>query len=500
MQPDYVLTKSRITTGLKCPQKLWFDVNDRIRKDSYLFHLGNRFGDFARSHYGEGYDLTGNLDAPDALAKTEAAISDPKIGIIYEAAFLFNKTLVRTDVLIRKGAHWEMVEVKSSSGVKNDHIIDATLQTYIVKNSGLDLTKIKIAHINADFIYEGREKYEGLLAEVDITTDVNTAIPNAKTWIKQLLPIAEKGSLPPLTPMGEQCGSGSSACLYKNKCEKFLGEPPEVPISILPYVGKRMSEIWAKEGIYDLRDLPLEVLSKPIQKIIQQAHRDGKDWISVELREQIRHFSWPRFFMDFETVQQGVPLIEKTKPREAVPFQWSVHKWESPDHELNIEQNFGFLKYTGVNLERQFLLELIEVLGDHGPIFAHRADTERKVLKDIVEKESCQDLRPTVDAILKRVICTLDMVREGFYSPKMKGSYSLKDIVKAIPNSVAYSSDDLEMQKSEVANGGDAMIAWFKCTDPSTSREDVNRISENLDEYCSKDTFALYQLFKFINP
>ena len=28
---SYSLTKSKITTGLHCPQKLWFDINDKIK-------------------------------------------------------------------------------------------------------------------------------------------------------------------------------------------------------------------------------------------------------------------------------------------------------------------------------------------------------------------------------------------------------------------------------------------------------------------------------------
>ena len=29
---SYNLTKSKITTGLHCPQKLWFDINNKLKK------------------------------------------------------------------------------------------------------------------------------------------------------------------------------------------------------------------------------------------------------------------------------------------------------------------------------------------------------------------------------------------------------------------------------------------------------------------------------------
>jgi len=36
-------------------------------------------------------------------------MNDPKVDIIYEGAFLFSETLVRTDVLIRKSNGWKLV-------------------------------------------------------------------------------------------------------------------------------------------------------------------------------------------------------------------------------------------------------------------------------------------------------------------------------------------------------------------------------------------------------
>ena len=42
---NYILTKTKITSGLQCEKKLWFDCHDPIKKDNFLFHLGNRFGE-----------------------------------------------------------------------------------------------------------------------------------------------------------------------------------------------------------------------------------------------------------------------------------------------------------------------------------------------------------------------------------------------------------------------------------------------------------------------
>ena len=81
--------------------------------------------------------------------------------------------------------------------------------------------------------------------------------------------------------------------------------------------------------------------------------------------------------MDFETVQQTVPIIKnfgidrKTTPFEQLPFQWSLHRWDSEDSEL---KEFSFLDFDSKNIELNFLNELVKTLGDKGTIFVHNQD------------------------------------------------------------------------------------------------------------------------------
>ncbi len=58
---NYTLTKTKITSGLQCHKKLWFDFHEPIKdKDNFIFHLGNRFGEIVRKNYGKGLDLSDN--------------------------------------------------------------------------------------------------------------------------------------------------------------------------------------------------------------------------------------------------------------------------------------------------------------------------------------------------------------------------------------------------------------------------------------------------------
>ena len=490
----YILTKSKIASGLQCRKKLWFDVNQPIKKDVHIFYIGNRFGDFARKYYGAGVNLTGNLNAESAIRETEIALKDPRVKVIYEAAFLTEDTLIRADVLLRGDDAWKLIEIKSSTRLKSEHIKDAAIQAYVIQSQGIKLSSVNIGHINNRFVYQGNDIYKDFLVEVDITEQVQAAQKEVPLWITELKPLGVKGATEPVVEMGDQCHEHYD-CPYQASCKELLPKFEGVPISILPKVGRKLAEIWGAKGIYDLRDLPTEAMRKTTDRVIQNAHQTNTVWIDPALQAQINAYGWPRYFMDFETVQQGVPLLPGTKAYDALPFQWSVHRWDDQQQEITLNDGVGYLEFFNLNMARQFLVTLLEAIGNTGPIFVHNASFERSKLRALIERSDCADLKYNVESLIGRIVDTLDLTRAGFYAPVMNGSYSLKDIVKAIPTDIDYASEDA------LSGGGQAQIVWFKCTDPETPQAEKDEWARRLKNYCAQDTLAMYHLLRYlINP
>ena len=157
------LTKSKITSGLQCHKKLWFNIHQPIKKDKAAFRIGNLFGEQVKKNYAKGngkvLDLTG--DYANEVKKTEHAIKSGDINVIFEGAFEYLNTLVRTDVLIRKKNGWELLEAKASTKLKSEHIPDIAIQSFIVrecmKQFGHDLISIKLIHVNGGFVLKKKE-------------------------------------------------------------------------------------------------------------------------------------------------------------------------------------------------------------------------------------------------------------------------------------------------------------------------------------------------------
>ena len=128
-----------------------------------------------------------------------------------------------------------MLEAKASTSVKDINISDLAIQSFVVKNSGLDVICNKIIHINKEFIYKGDENYKDLIVEVDITKEVLTEENEVEHLINKFLPLKK------VIVLKKRHCKDPYPCNYIDKCS-----PPDTDIKnvrILPYYGKKLKVI-----------------------------------------------------------------------------------------------------------------------------------------------------------------------------------------------------------------------------------------------------------------
>lgn len=118
-KPRY-LTKSRFKLGIECPTKLFYtgkkEYPDQKMDDSFLAALaegGYQVGELAKQYFPNGYDIT-TLDYEEAEKQTNDLLQNENV-IIYEPAIRFKNLFVRIDVLVKKGNHFDLIEVKAKS-------------------------------------------------------------------------------------------------------------------------------------------------------------------------------------------------------------------------------------------------------------------------------------------------------------------------------------------------------------------------------------------------
>jgi hypothetical protein len=97
------------------------------------------------------------------------------------------------------------------------------------------------------------------------------------------------------------------------------------------------------------------------------------------------------------------------------------------------------------------------------------------------------DLKPRLDAVIRRLLDLLVIVKANVYHPSFGGSYSIKKVLPALVPEMSY--DDLDIRD------GSAAIAQFAAmAHGQYSAQEVASTRENLLKYCKRDTEAMVRL------
>lgn len=517
---NYTLTKTKIIYGQTCQKKLWFDFREPIINDSSRIRLGNRFEKIVKEKYGKDLkilDLSNKNEnsLKESIEQTQIAIKNKDVDLIYEGHFLKFDTFVRTDILKKNEKGWDLYEIKATGDIrekngefKDKYIKDVAIQAYIAESCDIKLTSINIIYINKNFVYLGNQNYQELDKFENITDEVIKEKENIIIDIEFFKKLKEDKFPLPIVSMGSQCKNPT--CNYFSKCESLL---PDNSITILPRLNPKKKKIFESKNILRLEDIDPETAKDltEIQSDIYKVHMGGKDEdfkkekFKLELKgyketkngkEKVyQKLEFPYYFIDFEYVGQVVPLIKNTRPLVPLLFQWSVHKWNSLDDEIKLEDGLSFLKFQEDDMEQNFIESLLKTVGKTGTIFCHNAESAEITQLKNFKKYNFPNLADQIDELIKRIRDTKTLVEKCFYSPKMQGKFGLKDIIKAIPKS----NTDISYGKDDGLEGGvGAELAWAICTDPNTSNEEIEKQKKLLIEYCAKDTFAMYDIVKYL--
>ncbi len=486
------LSKSKIIAFRQCPKRLWLEIHKpELRDDSaseMVFQIGHQVGEVARSIYDpEGNGVTIDIDAlghGPALALS-AELLAKGLTPIFEAGVSIEGALAYADVMLPENQDgavaWKMIEVKSSTGVKDYHRDDIAVQAHIAVAAGVRLSSVSLAHIDNSFVYQGDGSYQGLLKENDLTEEAFSRSGEVGEWIVGAQAVAAMSDEPDVA-IGPHCTTPFTCgfCDYCNRDKVW----PEYPLTSLPRI-HHTKRLWLEEqGIEDLRNVPDEHLSD-LQALVKQHTADGTIFFDAEgAAADLAPHGFPAYFLDFETAMFAVPIWKGTRPYQQIPFQFSLHILDacgSPEHH-------GFLDLTGDDPSRAFALSLIDLCGTSGPVFVYNAAFECRVMRDLATRRP--DLAPSLDAIIVRVVDLLPVARQRYYHPSQHGSWSIKAVLPAAIPELSYD------QLDGVQDGNMAVAAFMEAIHPDTVPERKKEIEEQLTEYCKLDTFAMVRLWE----
>jgi hypothetical protein len=483
------LSKSKLISAWQCPKRLYLekfhpDLAEITDKMEAMFAVGHEVGAVAQSLYGtpESVEIPFDRRMGRMVEATRELLDGGARFPIFEATFEHDGILVRADVLIPSGDGWRLVEVKASTSVKDYHVLDCAIQEWVLRNAGIKLTSVRLAHINNQFVYQGDGNYEGLLVEHDLTDEIVHVDPRVEDLIASAREAIANGM--PNVPVGAHC-SKPYDCAFQNHC---WPTDAEFPIAGLKGSKAKLG-LYVAEGYCDIRDVPADEISADTQMRIHHVTCEGRPEIFDGARRILSELPYPRYYLDFETIGPAVPIWAGTRPYEAIPVQWSCHIDDGTgDGSYQAMRHEEFLDLSGNPPMRALAESLIEVLSDSGPVLMY-TNYEEQVIRNLVRM--FPDLKRDLEKIIGRLFDLHPVVRDNYYHPDMLGSWSIKAVLPTINPDMDYKTLEGIQEGTAASNG------FLEAIKPGTDMVRKLELEEQLRRYCRFDTEAMAEIVRF---
>jgi len=442
--PRHTLSKSTFMMGCQCPKRLWLhkfqpEVRDEMdESQAAIFQTGTNVGMLARELFYGGVDA-----APPTPYQYQQSIVDTAnyirkgVNIIYEAAFQFDGIMAAIDILVKKNGKWYAFEVKSAGSVKPQFILDATLQYFVITQSGLPLEDISIIHLNTSYVRRGDLNIQQLFTNTSVLNEVKTLQASIKSKADELKQVIKQKAAPDVK-VGDHCFKPYE-CDFYGFCAKDL---------------------------------------------VEEEAEQEKEWINHKaIHEFLSQLEYPLQYMDFETWMTAVPEQDGHWPFRQIPFQFSLHIQPEKNAEL-LHRNYLAESPNKPLLE--FAEKLLEAVEEKGTVLVYNRTFENTILNQL--KEDFDHLSAKIEKIQNRMVDLMVPFRKNYRLPAMQGSYSIKYVLPALVPELSYDS-------LTIGNGSDASAAFYNL---KHAKEEIEKETTRkaLLEYCGLDTLAMVKILE----
>ena len=479
------LSKSRYISGMQCNLRLWYDGYARDLAPApdlalqAVFDTGHEVGEMARRRFPGGHLVAhDHRHVREALEETRHVVAAGLVPAVFEAAFEHERVLVRADVIERlPGGGWRLVEVKSTTRLKEIFILDVAVQLWVLHGAGLDVREAAVLTLDRDYVYDGaRLDLDSLFRLHPVFDEASALLDAVGGQVRDMLAILAKPTAPSVAP-GEHCFT-PYPCPYYAHCTRDHVSP-EHGIDELPWLAaERRAELQAA-GIEEVRDIPADFPLTRLQSIVRRTVREGRPLLHGDMPSALAEMTLPVRHLDFETFAPAIPRFAGTRPYDAIPFLFSVHterKGSTPAH-------VDYLHENDQDPRPQLAERLIEVLGCEGTICTY-SGYERQVLRALAR--ALPEQAEALDAIESRLFDLLPVVRNAYYHPDFRGSFSIKNVLPALVPGLGY---------YDLAVGdGQTEAARYALALASADHQERQRTFDDLRAYCARDTLAMVKL------
>ena len=490
------LSKSKYVRGLQCPKILWMDkyMPEQAPENPNLeaiFATGNMVGDLAMQYFGDFVEVTelkedGKLDLGKMIERTKEEI-EKGTNNICEASFSEGGLYCAVDILHKNPYGWDIIEVKSSTGVHPVYYEDMTYQLYVLRKAGLNITGVYNMHLNSNYVRKGELDLKQLFVLEDCTEICTFKLADVQDNIDNIVDYLDKtGDVEPVKDI-DMCCEEPYKCAYYDYCSRHLPSPSVFDINRLK---KAKKYEYYHNGIVSFEDV-----------FMKAPKLSDKQWMQVDaeyknlpphidklgIKSCLEQYTYPIYYLDFETYQQPVPMFDDSRPYQQIPFQYSLHIQYEKGGELEHRE---FLGDPTKDPRRALCEQMCHDIPKDACVLVYNESFEKTRIREMADDlpDLAEDLMRIHDSIKDLM---LPFQKKYFYSKELEGRYTIKLVLPTLcPNDPELDYHNLD----GIHNGGEAMNAYPDLVNHTPEEQAI--IRKNLLAYCKLDTLAMVKVLE----
>jgi len=477
------LSKSSFMAGLDCPRKLWQLLWDRDSAAPFdgmsqlIMEMGTRFGILTHQLYPGATLIDVDIrNLEQSRVDSEAAIA-AGADTILEACFVHDHFRVLSDIVKRlPDGSWHLIEVKSSTRVKDQHYPDLAYQKWVMQQAGYRVTRCSVLHANNSGSWPD---IASIFTLVDVTDDVNDWYPNVEHELEHMHPLMLSGA--PAPDSRENFSKTCLNCQFKETvCWRDIDG-----LTIYDVINARSLPALEELDVLYIEDIPQDlILNKKDRTNVDRIQQKRVDINQSEIVKRLNELVYPIYFLDFESIATAVPLFDHIAPWKQLAFQYSLHIL----HEEGQLEHHEYLHREASDPSEAVARRLSNDIGPVGSIVVYFANMERGVLNKL--RNQFPDYAPALKSMTDRIWDLHPIFDKQYRHWKFGSKSSIKVVLPTLCRDLSYK--DLEIQE-----GGSASYNWIQMIESDDPIE-RDSIATALIEYCKLDTLAMVRLLEVL--
>lgn len=488
-----VLSKSEYMMYLRHPAWLWLKKHDKSKLPEVSvglqakFDAGHEFEKYAEAHFPDGVQLGFN-DYNEYLSlprRTTQAIADGE-KTIFQGRFEHGQITCICDVVRVVGdKEVDLYEIKASSGVKLDHILDLAFQVTVLERCGYRVRDVFVMHVDSSYVRKGEIDHRQIVATQNVTEEVKAELHRTERNIASAIEVMESVAIPDPSPARAKLGSLTEWLgVYKN-----IEQVGEGSIYELCRLNTDLLRMFEEQKITKLKDIPVELADNKQQRWQLEALANNEPIVQLKrIQKFLAELEYPLYFLDYETLGGAIPLFDGTRPYQQIPFQYSLHVLESPGAAL---KHFGYLHSDTTSPVEPLCKEFSSQIGEKGTVLAWYMAFEKGCNTTLGQMD--RNYAEFFENLNARMNDLMLPFSTGMYVDyHFKGSASIKNVLPVVVPELSYK--DLNIKEGETAQ-----VAWTNAVHGGASEDVKAQVLKDLEVYCELDTFAMVEIFRFLS-